>query len=86
MGGNPRGMDEHVEWHVGHDSRIPPEVADAAARGVPIFAVVEPGAAIDGHAAELLEECASVVRRGGGDYAGYVSKLSGVMSGLSPSV
>ena len=74
-------MTYYVEWQVGEG--IPPEVSAAAARGVPIVALVPPGAAIDGHAAELLEECAAVVR---GDYDEYASKLPGLMSGLSPSV
>ena len=62
--GNTIGMREYVEWRVDHDSPIPAEVAAAAARGVPIVAIVPAGAAIDGWAAELLEECAEVVRYG----------------------
>ena len=59
---NPR--DPFLEWRVGRDSSVPPEVADAAARGVRILAIVPPDAPIDGWAAELLEECAEVVRYG----------------------
>ena len=55
-------MTPYVEWRVGDDREIPPEVSSAAARGVPIVALVPAGAAIDGHAAELLEECAAVFR------------------------
>ncbi len=73
-------MTYYVEWRV-DEIEIPPEVSSAAARGVPIVALVPDGAAIDGHAAELLEECAAVFR---GDYGEYESKLSGLMSGLSP--
>ena len=73
-------MTPFVEWHVGHDSRIPAEVAAAYERGVPIVAVVADDAPIDAHAAELLEECAVVVR---GDYE---PKVAGVMSGFAPSV
>ena len=53
-----------VEWHVCGDGHIPAEVADAAARGVPIIAHVARGVPIDGFIAELLEECATVVRYG----------------------
>ncbi len=80
--GKTGGMTFYVEWRVGDDSQIPPEVSAAAERGVPIVALVPEGAAIDGHEAELLEECAAVVR---GDYAGYESKLSGLIAGFSPS-
>ena len=52
------------EWRVGRDSSVPPEVADAAMRGVPIRAIVTKDVPIDGWAAELLEECAEVVRYG----------------------
>lgn len=76
-------MTFYVEWRVGDDSQIPPEVSAAAARGVPIVALVPDGAAIDGHAAELLEECAAVFR---GDYGEYESKLSGLIAGFSPPV
>ena len=58
-------MTYYVEWRVGEE--IPAEVSAAAARGVPIVALVPPGAAIDGHAAELLEECAAVVRGASGE-------------------
>ena len=75
-------MTFYVEWRVGEDPEIPPEVTAAAARGVPVVALVPEGASIDGHAAELLEECAAVVRDGLGEYE---SKLSGLMSGWSPS-
>ena len=68
-------MTFYVEWRVGDDSEIPAEVSSAAERGVPIVALVPDGAAIDGHAAELLEECAAVFR---GDDAGYESKLRGL--------
>ena len=51
-----------VEWHVGLDAGIPAEVAAAAERGLPIVAHVPRGAALDHWAAELLEECASVIR------------------------
>ena len=61
-------MTFYVEWRV-DDSEIPPEVSSAAARGVPIVALVPDGAAIDGHAAELLDECAAVFRDGDADYA-----------------
>jgi len=54
-----------VEWRLGAEAAIPAEVADAAARGVPIVAHVARDAAIDGWAAELLEECAAVVRYDG---------------------
>ena len=70
-------MTYYVEWRV-DEIGIPPEVSAAAARGVPIVALVPDGAAIDGHAAELLEECAAVFR---GDHGEYESKLSGLMSG-----
>jgi hypothetical protein len=53
---------EAIDWHVSDDGRIPAGVADAAARGVPIVAHVREDAAIDAWTAELLEECASVVR------------------------
>ena len=76
-------MTPFVEWLVDRDSRIPSEVAAAAARGVPIVAIVPSDVPIDARAAELLEECAAVVR---GDYRAYEAKLSGLMSGLSPSV
>ncbi len=72
-------MTFYVEWRVGEESGIPPEVTAAAARGVPVVALVRDDAAIDGHAAELLDECAAVVRSG--DY----SKLSGLIAGFSPS-
>jgi hypothetical protein len=75
-------MTFYVEWRVGDDPQIPPEVTAAAERGVPVVALVPAGTAIDGQAAELLEECAAVVR---GGYGEYESKLSGLMSGLSPS-
>ena len=55
---------EPVEWHIRADPVIPAEVAAAAAHGVPIVAHLSPGAFIDGWAAELLEECVSVVRYG----------------------
>jgi hypothetical protein len=74
-------MTYYVEWRVA-DGDQPAEVAAAAARGVPVVALVPEGAAIDGQAAELLEECAAVFR---GDYGEYESKLSGLMSGFSPS-
>lgn len=77
-------MTFYVEWRVGDESDIPPEVSAAAARGVPIVALVPDGAAIDGHAAELLEECAAVIR-GTARYGEYVSKLPGLMAGFSPS-
>ena len=51
-----------VQWDVGEGTTIPAAVADAAARGLPIVAHVPDDAAIDGWAAELLEECAQVVR------------------------
>jgi hypothetical protein len=51
-----------IDWHLDDDGTIPPAVADAAARGVPIVAHVRDDAAIDAWAAELLEECATVVR------------------------
>ena len=53
-----------LDWHVDAGGGIPAEVAAAAARGVPIVAHLAPGAAIDGWVAELLEECAAVVRYG----------------------
>ena len=53
-----------VDWHVRPDASIPPEVAAAAAEGLPIVAHLSVGAFIDGWAAELLEECVSVVRYG----------------------
>ena len=53
---------EPIDWHVEDGDEIPPAVADAAARGVPIVAHVREDAAIDAWAAELLEECATVVR------------------------
>jgi hypothetical protein len=56
---------EHVEWHVHReDDRVPEAVADAAARGVPIVAHVPRDAPLDGWMAELLEECAAVIRYG----------------------
>ena len=73
-------MTPFVEWHVTHDSLIPAEVAAAYEQGVPIRAIVPAECPIDGHAAELLEECAVVVRDG------YEPKLAGVMSGFAPSV
>lgn len=76
-------MTFYVEWRV-DDSEIPHEVSAAAARGVPIVALVPDGVAIDGHAAELLEECAAVIR-GAARYGEYVSKLPGLMAGFSPS-
>jgi hypothetical protein len=76
-------MTFYVEWRVGEEPGIPPEVSAAAARGVPIVALLPEGEPIDGHAAELLDECAAVVR--GGRYGEYEAKLPGVMSGLSPS-
>ncbi|HEX8205643.1 MAG TPA: hypothetical protein VF587_06260 [Solirubrobacteraceae bacterium] len=76
-------MTFYVEWHV--EEGIPPEIAAAAERGVPVVALVPAGAAIDGHAAELLEECAVVVRGNGAGYGEYESKLSGLMDGFSPS-
>jgi hypothetical protein len=76
-------MTFYVEWRVGDDSEIPVEVSAAAARGVPVVALVPEGAAIDGHAAELLEECALVIR--GRGYGEYESKLPGLMAGLSPA-
>ena len=75
-------MTFYVEWRVGEDPEIPPEVTAAAARGVPVVALVPAGASIDGQAAELLEECAAVVR---GGYGEYESKLSGLMSGRCPA-
>lgn len=53
-----------VEWHLGAEPGIPVEVAAAAERGAPIVAHVPADANIDGWAAELLEECAAVVRYG----------------------
>ncbi|HEX8084185.1 MAG TPA: hypothetical protein VF529_07830 [Solirubrobacteraceae bacterium] len=53
-----------LEWHVDADAGIPDAVVAAAARGVPIVAHVSAGARIDGWIAELLEECATVVRYG----------------------
>ena len=70
-------MTFYVEWRVGDDSHIPPEVSAAAARGVPIVALVPADAAIDAQAAELLEECAAVFR---GDCRDYGSKLPALMS------
>lgn len=51
-----------VQWDVADGNTIPPAVAEAAARGLPIVAHVPDDAAIDGWAAELLEECCAVVR------------------------
>ncbi|MDQ3740257.1 MAG: hypothetical protein M3389_04855 [Actinomycetota bacterium] len=51
-----------VLWHVGPDGAIPDDVAAAAARGLPIVAHLGRDASIDALAAELLEECAAVVR------------------------
>ena len=60
-----RFADTHpVEWHLRPDAAIPAEVAAAAADGRPIVAHLSRGAFIDGWAAELLEECVSVVRYG----------------------
>ena len=70
-------MTFYVEWRVGDDTHIPPEVSAAAARGVPIVALVPDGAAIDGHAAELLEECAAVFR---GDCAAYEARLPALIA------
>jgi hypothetical protein len=53
-----------LEWHVAPDGPIPAEVAAAAERGRPIVAHLRGDLAIDGWVAELLEECASVVRYG----------------------
>ena len=53
-----------LEWRVGRDASVPPEVANAAQRGIPILAIVPKDAPIDGWAAELLEEYAEVVRYG----------------------
>ena len=69
-------MTYYVEWRV-DDEQIPPEVSAAVARGVPVVALVPDGAAIDGHAAELLEECAAVVR---GDDADYAAKLPALIA------
>lgn len=68
-------MTFYVEWRVGDDTQIPPEVTSAAARGVPIVALVPAGTAIDGQAAELLEECAAVVRGDDGEYASKLPAL-----------
>ncbi|HEX8122791.1 MAG TPA: hypothetical protein VF549_16175 [Solirubrobacteraceae bacterium] len=57
-------MPESVTWHVEREAAIPPDIADAAARGVPIVAHVPRDARIDGRVAELLDECAQVVRYG----------------------
>lgn len=51
-----------IQWEVADGGTIPAAVADAAARGLPIVAHVPDDAAIDGRAAELLEECCAVVR------------------------
>ena len=53
-----------VEWHVGREPGIPPEVAAAAEWGLPIVAHVPRDAPFDGPVAELLDECASVIRYG----------------------
>jgi len=77
-------MTFYVEWRVDDGDGIPPEVSAAAARGVPVVALVPEDAAIDGPAAELLDECAAVIR-GAERYGAYEAKLSGLMAGLSPS-
>ncbi len=51
-----------VDWHVSDDGTIPEAVADAAIRGRPIVAHLHDDAPIDALAAELLEQCSSVVR------------------------
>jgi hypothetical protein len=51
-----------VDWHVTDGGGIPPAVVEAAERGVPIVAHVAQDAPLDAWAAELLEECATVVR------------------------
>lgn len=53
-----------VQWHVTPGVGIPAEVAAAAADGLPIVAHLRKDAPIDAWAAELLEECAAVVRVG----------------------
>ena len=53
-----------VQWHVSPEGAIPDDVAAAAARGLPIVAHLRRDAPIDGLVAELLEECAAVVRYG----------------------
>jgi hypothetical protein len=55
-------MHETVTWNVDREAAIPPDVAEAAALGIPIVARIARDARIDGWAAELLEECATVVR------------------------
>jgi hypothetical protein len=51
-----------IQWELDDEGTIPVAVAEAAARGLPIVAHVPDDAAIDGWAAELLEECCAVVR------------------------
>jgi hypothetical protein len=50
-------MHESVTWHVDREAGIPPDVAEAATRGIPIVAHVPADAPIDGRVAELLDEC-----------------------------
>ena len=56
--------DTQIEWHVAPGVGIPADVQAAAARGIPIVAHVRVDAPIDGWAAELLDECVTVVRYG----------------------
>lgn len=65
-----------VEWHLDAEGGIPAEVAAAASRGLPIVAHVGPDARIDGWAAELLEECAAVVRYGANRPRSSVSSIT----------
>ena len=53
-----------VQWHVRPDGTIPDDVAAAAERGLPIVAHLPPDARLVSWVAELLEECAAVVRYG----------------------
>jgi hypothetical protein len=57
-------MHDPVTWHVDREAAIPPDIAEAATLGIPIVAHVAPDARIDGWVAELLDECAEVVRYG----------------------